>query len=814
MAHLTDKTDIPSLISGIEFRHILENITDGYYEVDLAGTFTLINESHARIHERTCEEMTGMNYRHVAAPEDVQRIYKAYNSVFRTGKPVKGFEFALIAKDDTRKIVEITASPIHGTGGAIIGFRGTARDVTSRRKAQQELLKSEEKYRAILENIEDSYCETDLEGNITLVNESLCRLYGSTKQETLGMNYRAFMDETDANKVFDAFNEVYKTGQSNPSFQYVIRRKDGSKVDIEISISLNIGDHGKPVGFRSIVRDITQRKIIEVQMKQAKEAAEAANMSKSNFLANMSHEIRTPMNAVIGYADLLLDTGMNEIQSEYARVIKKSGQILVSLLNDILDFSKIEAKVLDFQIIEFDPELIVYDVVDMIRSNIESKNIELLCRIGDTVPARLKGDPLRFRQVITNILGNAVKFTDVGEIEISLQVDEETDDRVKLHATLRDTGIGIPADALSRVFEVFKQADETHSRKYGGTGLGLAICKKIARMMDGDTWAESPVLYDKPLPSAADGKGQGSMFHFTAWFDKSSEKQSGPYIPMALAGRRVLLADANETHGDIFTQILKNAGMEIIVVQKGAMVVSALEKAHASGNAVDVILADIHLEDMNGYELAKKLRRASSAIANIPMIALSGSMIREAGKCQDAGYNGFLTKPVQREKLFQMISSVISGAQTHDFQGEIKKIATQYTVREDMKCAMRILLVEDNLVNQKLAQLLLTKGGYTVNVANNGTEAVAEYTRAPDNYDLIFMDIQMPVMDGLEATRVIRKRGFKSVPIIALTAHALIDDRAKCLDAGMNDYVTKPIQREIVYRLIEKYVIKKVATAG
>jgi two-component system sensor histidine kinase/response regulator len=768
---------------------------------DLKGRLVYANKAYEdRLRYKRREDWYGKTDDQLWPPETAALLRKIDREVLSKGRSMEFFE--PIPYPDGQIHTQMTTKFPVLKDGKPVYLAGIGLDITDLKQTEEALRESEERFRAIFEQAAVGVGQIESEtGRFLKVNQKYCDIVGYTQEE---MEEMTLMEITHPDDVHRDLNNIKKLLRGKIRDSTVEKRyihKNGSVVWVNLSVSpfWRVGE--KPNYHIAVVQDITDRKAAEAELKKAKQEAEEANRAKSEFVANMSHEIRTPMNSVIGFTDMLLDTDLSPEQRDYAITIKQSGRALLSLINDILDFSKIEAGELDLERIDFDPELLAYDVCEVVRPRIGSKPIEILCHIGANVPAYLRGDPGRYRQVLTNLMGNASKFTESGEIELSIDIEEERDNRVKLHAEVRDTGIGIPKDKVSTIFEPFRQADGTTTRKYGGTGLGLHICKQISHLMEGDVWGESEV-------------NKGSIFHFTAWLGKSEEKEVKRFRPLPLHRKKVLIVDDNQRNLEILAHTLKAIGMEVIALGNGQEVVATLKKAVEAGNPFALSIIDIQMPHMSGYEVALGVRAAGSSMGKLPLIALSSLMERDARKCKEAGFDGFLSKPIHRGKLFQMVERLLGEQEDRKEkdEGVRERIITQYSVLEEMKHSVRILLAEDNPVNQKLAKIMLTKAGYHVEVVDNGRQAVEKFTASPEGFDLIFMDVQMPEMDGLEATRRIRNfenTEFKigRVPIVALTAHAVKGDKEICLEAGMDDYITKPIKRETVFDSLEKWVL-------
>lgn len=621
---------------------------------------------------------------------------------------------------------------------------------------------------------------------IIMWNKAGEELFGRTSAEVAGKTDYDLFPKEQADVYVGRDKEVI-TGGKLVEYEEDFISAQGKRLLLTRKVPI-FDEHGKPLYLLGISEDITERKQVEAALREAKEAAEAAAKAKSEFLANMSHEIRTPMNGVIGMTGLLMDTSLNQLQREFADTIRTSADALLTIINDILDFSKIEAGKLDFEHLDFDLVDVVESTVDMLAERAQSKGIELISSILPDVFTRLQGDPGRLRQILTNLIGNGIKFTQRGEVVVRVSKEAETASQTTLRFSVTDTGIGIPPDVQKRLFQAFTQADSSTTRKFGGTGLGLAIARQLVAMMHGEIGVKSE-------------PGKGATFWFTAQFEKQTgELKPVPVYNNDLFNLRVLVVDDNATNRQILRHQIFAWKMQKGSASSGHEALKIMRAAAAAGAPYDLALLDMQMPEMDGLTLARAIK-ADPAIANTRLIILTSlGQILTAAELRAAGIDAYLVKPVKQSRLFDCLVNVMGRAEAEKtFIRAAKPVQPEAAVSPDMK--LSILLVEDNSINQKVALGQLQKLGYTAHAVGNGLEALDALNQIP--YDLVFMDCQMPEMDGYEASREIRRqeqvagklcRWKSPLYIVAMTANAMQGDREKCLAAGMSDYVSKPVK--------------------
>ena len=604
-----------------------------------------------------------------------------------------------------------------------------------------------------------------------------------------------------------------ESGQAGYEVEFRLRHRDGHWVPVHSRAFLLRDETGRSIRVAGANTDLTERKRAEAELQETNRRleaaiakatemtlrAEAANMAKSDFLANMSHEIRTPLNGVIGMTSLLLDTDLDEDQRRFAETVHTSGDALLALLSDILDFSKIEAGKLELETLDFDLLALLDDFAAPLALRAHAQGLEFICAAAPDVPALLIGDPGRLRQVLTNLAGNALKFTHDGEVAVRVNLAAETETDVLLHVSVKDTGIGIAAQHQEALFEKFTQADASTTRRYGGTGLGLAISKQLTELMGGRIGLVSE-------------EGRGSEFWFTARFPKQGDRER-PVTPTAeIRGVHILVVDDNTTNREVLTAQLAAWGVRSEETRDGPSALLALARAKDVGDPFAAAILDMQMPGMDGVTLARAIK-ADEALAPTRLVLMTSIGERgDAHLMEEVGIAAFLVKPVRQSDLFDSLAAVLADAAV---PRPTRPIITRHAIREMRRGALRILLAEDNVTNQQVALGILGRLGLRADAVSNGAEAVRSLETVP--FDLVLMDVQMPEMDGLEATRQIRdpKSAVKrhDIPIIAMTAHAMQGDRERCLDAGMNDYLTKPVSPQALADALERWLPRDDAAA-
>ena len=778
-------------VSEERFRLLAENAQDIIFQYELTETrnFVYISPSVTQVTGYTPEEVyatPSLAHNIVHPDERTQRLESlAYREANASTSEVRW-----IRKDNEGIWVEVRSMPLHDADGNVTAITGIVRDITERKSAEQRLKDLETMYRrAIAAAGGVSYRREKSEsgGRFVFVGRGIKELTGYDASEfTPELLHSIIQDHS--------FRGPLKNSSLEEAvFQVVNGAVDAWTDDIKIvtrqgeerwladsSIELRDQD-GISTGSIGLLIDITERKRAEAELRQAKETAEAATQAKAEFLANMSHEIRTPLNAIIGMTSLILDTPLTVEQSDFTKTIQSSGDVLLTLINDILDFSKIESGKLDLESIPFDLLTVVEETLDIFVPQTARKGLELGYLLASDMPHTIVGDPNRLRQLLTNLVGNAVKFTADGEIVINAESHVEGD-KHRLHFAVRDTGIGISQEGIARLFKSFSQVDSSTTRHYGGTGLGLAISRRLSELMGGEMWVESE-------------PGVGSTFHFTILVQAASAQQRLQRVETGeLAGKRVLIVDDHPISLEILTRQLNSWQMIPVPINSPQTALEMIEH----GEKFDMAILDQYMPEMNGSELAAHLRKLPEG-QHLPLVMLT-SLSTSRAETQHLGLSALLSKPVKQAHLNRVLAEALS-ITTPSTSTQTAPVAA---AGEGQASDLRILLAEDNIVNQKVAIHMLKRMGYPVEIANNGVEVLEALGEA--SYDIILMDVQMPELDGLETTRLIHEQypQGKRPYIIAMTAHALTGDAEKCLAAGMDAYISKPVRREMLEEMIQK----------
>jgi len=683
-------------------------------------------------------------------------------------------------------------------------------------------------YRNIFCNSSVSSILYDPYGNILKCNKMLGRLLGYSNDALCESQISDLIHVEDITSYKDLEHKLLKHLMDH--FHQDIRLYDSSNnilwVNASVSILDDILNMGHPIINMQLI-DITKRKHEEIEIKKLNDQlqrqvdqmdrmniqmekavdfankvaidAEIANKFKSKFLANMSHDIRTPMNGVIGMTHLLMGTELSDEQREYLNMIRISGNSLLSLINDILDFSRIEADQLLLENQRFNLRMTIEDTVDIVALDAYEKGIDLTSIIEPNVPSELMGDPGRFRQVLINLLGNAVKFTDHGEVNLHIQLEKETDELATLYVSVKDTGIGIPVSEIKNLFKPFSQVEKANSSKYGGTGLGLAISRRIVQLMGGQIHVKSQ-------------EGQGTKFYFSATFAKyrpgKRQQVSGN---LDLTDKTILIADSQPAYRSMLSNLLDNIGCQHLEASDGQNALSMIRDSLNTNKPIDLALIDMHLSKIDGIKLGKMIK-SDPTINHIPMIMITFVGQRgDISMLQDIGFSAYLNKPIKQALLQKSLQKIFNEKSLEVKGDNSPNIITKFSISEEETPKNSILLVEDSEMNKRLASVYLKKLGYQVDIASNGEEALSKLTQ--NRYDLVLMDIQMPILNGIEATRIIRsgknKKIDHTVPIIAVTANAMSQDRQLCMNAGMNDYLSKPFKPEDLQAILEKHLGNK-----
>ncbi len=791
-------------------RALMDNIPVRVYFKDLESRFISINSAQARaFHLGSPEEAVGKTDFDMFSEEHARQAFADEQEIIKTGQRMNLEEReTYVGRPD--EWVATTKLPLRDDAGKVVGTFGFSELITERKLAEKTLRESEEKYRTVVESANEGIVIAQ-DGVLVFANRRTSDLLGVSVGDLPGKRIIDFILPEDR-EVMRA-QDARQTAGGAARIAYDLRMIGKGGTAMWVLLSEAAVEWGAKPAKLYMLTDITEDKRVERELEETNRAlaeataraeemaerAEFANKAKSEFLANMSHELRTPMNGVIGMIGLLLDTPLSDDQRRYAETVRRSGESLLTLLNDILDFSKIEAGRVELETLDFDLRAMLDDMASLLALRAHSKGLEFICAAAPDVPALLSGDPGRLRQVLLNLAGNALKFTQQGEVAVRVSLVTETDTDIMLRFSVIDTGIGIPPETQPFLFQRFTQADSSTSRQYGGTGLGLAISKQLAELMGGEIGVLS-------------GEG-GSEFWFTARLGKQAEGERPLPVRAQISGARILVVDDNATNREILVAQLTAWGVRTEEAPGAPEALQELRRAVEAGDPFEAAILDMGMPGMDGKDLARAIKTDDILASTSLILMTSLGEQGDAQQMKEIGFSAYLVKPARQSDLFDCVSDALAGATQAEPE---RPIITRHAIREMRRGSMRVLLAEDNTTNQQVALGILKRLGLRADAVANGAEAVRSLELLP--YDLVLMDVQMPEMDGLEATRRIRdpKSTVRQhqIPIIAMTAHALRGDRERCLEAGMNDYVTKPVSAQALADALARWLPRRPAAAA
>jgi two-component system sensor histidine kinase/response regulator len=781
------------------FRQLAEAIREVFFLTDPdLGELFYVSPAYEDIFGRSCESLYAnpRSWAEAIHPDDRAR---ALGAIAPQGTMVPfDVEYRTVRPDGGERSIRARGFPISNAAGETYRFAGIAEDITARKQAEAERALLTERLSLATAVAKVGVWDWDVGSSAVTWDATMFEIYGFEAVTPMTYSrWSAVVHPDDLPAIEATLQRVVDEDGDRPAVSAEFRAilADGAVRHV-LTVVKGVPDEGGKVRrMVGVNMDVTERREAEAELRTARDAAEAANRAKSEFLANMSHEIRTPMNGVIGMTDLVLDTDLTPEQRESLGIVKSSADALLSVINDILDFSRIEAGRLDLDPIDFNPRDATGDTARSVALRAHQKGLELVVDVDAAVPHTVKGDAGRLRQILVNLLGNAIKFTARGEVVLRVMREASASEDVVLHFSVRDTGVGIAMDRQKSVFEAFTQADGSVTRTYGGTGLGLTISSQLAHLMGGRLWMESEL-------------GKGSTFHFTVAFALGDAPAAAlvPADAVALRGLPVLVVDDNATNRRVLEEMLTGWRMVATLAASAPEALRALHEARQSGRPFPLVLTDVQMPEADGFALAEAIKKDPATADAAVVVLTSVGQPGDAARCRELGIAANLPKPIKRSELRDAIQLALGVPRA---ARDRPVLVTQHSLRETRNTG-RILLVEDSNVNQIVARRLLEKRGHTVVVASNGREALAILAAAgPTGFACVLMDVQMPEMGGFECTGIIRSQEQmtgRHLPIVAMTAHAMKGDEARCLSAGMDAYLSKPIDPDDLFDVVERHL--------